>query len=380
MNLRLTYVLALVGIAAVANAQSIHNASSIFIPNSITVYAGDLNNSGFIQNNGTIEASGNWKNENVYQGLGTIILSGDDQLFDNHDQPVENLLIDGGGEKSLNGKLIITSSIDLASGIFKVGEDDTLLVRDRARVEGGSSASYVEGPMTIEGTGFRFFPVGRGGFYYPFKLTDVRGVSPVIMITAFKDLPDVRTSGEVAIDPSVYWTMNTTGGSFDGSPVSAPHHYEIADPERIVFVAGDDLEDEFQIVDNDGLESVGSMSFVVSKDPIARSIVAIGETPEKPVIPGYLSTSMSPNASNPDNRLIKFFGPDTKRENFNLQVFNRFGNTVFGSSSLDDMATVGWDGKSGGQLLPAGAYPYRITYVNRRGKEETRSGFITIVY
>lgn len=370
----------LLALSALASGQSLHNSSSIFIPASVKVFAGDVNNDGFIQNNGVIEITGDWNNKNVYQGTGVVGLAGADQQFDNNNQMMQNLVVDGGGRKSLHGKLIINSSIEFASGIVTVGNGDTLLLRDDAKIKGGSFNSFVDGPLTIEGTGYRFFPVGADASYYPIALTNIQGLNPFMQITARKDLPEIKTDGDVAVDRSVYWQAKNIKGKFDGSPVSAPHRYEIAEPERIVFVNGNAFDSEFTIIDNDGLESNGASQVVVSKTSLIHSIIAVGATPEKPIIPGYLSTTMSPNAMNADNRLIKFFGEDVKRENFHLQIFNRWGNSVFETRSIDDMSSRGWDGQYANQLLPAGAYPYQLTYVDRRGKEESRRGFITIIY
>lgn len=374
-------VIILIFISSIAWSQSIRNNSSIFIPAGVTVYVDDIRNDGFIQNNGIIEVTGNWDNDDIYQGLGSIVLSGNNQSINNNDQPVNNLQIYGGGTKSLGGKLIVTNSIQLGSGIFHVGMRDTLLVRSAASIEGGSPSSYIDGALTIEGTGFKYFPVGRDGSYNPVVLTDVRGVNTVIQVASYERLQKITTSSSnVDVDRSVYWRLKRIKGSFDGSPVGAPDRFDDTETFRVVFVTADEIEDEFEVVHSDGVEIHNGTTFIISERPLNDSFFAMGETPNVPIVPGYLSTTMSPNASNPDNRLVKFFGPDIKSDNFRLQVVNRFGNVVFESSSLDDMSIEGWNGQFSGQLLPAGAYPYKLSYEDRSGKEKNVSGFITIVY
>ena len=363
-----------------AVSQSIHNSSMLFVPKSVSIYSDDFENDGFVQNNGTIEVTGNWNNHQVYQGLGSIILSGTDQSISNNDQAIEDLLISGGGTKSVDGKLTINGSIQFAAGIVEVDSRDALLVRKDASIEGGSASSFVDGALAIEGTGYKFFPVGRGGSYYPVLLPDVRGMNPTTQITAHKDLPFVKTLSPVEVDQSVYWTLNTISGKFNGSRVAVGYHAETDEPERIVFVVADDVGDEFSIVDNDGFESSNGTDYITSNEVINQSIIAMGTLPEKPALPGYLSTTMSPNASNPDNRFIKVFGPDIRSDNFHFHVVNRWGNVIFESRSLADMTTEGWDGRHGGQLVPAGAYPYRLSYADRKGKAATVTGFITIIY
>lgn len=373
------HIVMLVAVSKIVAAQAIHNSTSIFIPKSITVYSGDIDNNGLILNNGTIETTGNWNNQQVYQGLGTVVLSGGDQSIDNNDQPIQDLLIQGAGSKTLTGKLTIDGSIEFASGVVNVGDDDTLVVRVGATIEGGSATSYVEGALTVEGTGYKFFPIGRNGAYYPVSLTNIQGVNLTTQFAAFNDLPAVETSTPVEIDHRVYWKRVTVKGGYFGSPVSAPIEMNTDVPERVAFVTGNSFQEEFNIVGNNGLQLTDGRTFALSKDPIDESIFAFGELPEKPA-PTYFSTTLSPNASNPENRLIKMFGVDVAPDRFHFVVVNRWGNTVFESTSIIDMSNEGWNGRSGGQLLPSGPYPYSLSYVDNTGKEQITRGFITILY
>ena len=357
-------------------SQDIHNGTSIFIPNDITLYFDDLDNDGFIQNNGTIEMHGDWLNESVYQGLGTIVLSGDDQQINNNNQAVQNLLIDGGGTKTIEGNMIVNNSLDLASGILKVDKRDTLLIRETATVEGGSAASFVDGALTVEGTGFKFFPVGWNGAYYPITLTDVRGLNPVIQVNAFEHLPVISTSRNIEVDRSVYWTQQVIDGSYDGSPAMLSFNTLDSDVDKAAFITGDSFEEQFDVIEDAGTEN----NAVLSKEPIARSIIATGTLPPEPVMPGYLSTTLSPNAQDSNNRLIKLFGNGMSDTNFSFRVFNRFGSLLFESTSLPAMTSEGWDGRYNGQILSAGAYPYKLSYVDDDGREGNKTGFITIIY
>jgi gliding motility-associated-like protein len=358
-------------------SQDIYNNSSIFIPAGLTVYVDDIRNFGFIQNNGTLEVEGDWENGDIYQGLGTVILSGTNQDINNNGQAVQSLLIDGDGAKSLEGKLVINGSIEFASGIFRVGREDTLLVRSGAHVEGGSASSFVEGKLTIEGTGYKFFPVGRKNSYYPITLTQVRGVDPVVEIVAYEDLGDIRTSRELDINYKNFWTQRKISGSYDGSPVMVTYTNELQRREKMAFVAGREMDKEFDVVEDSGTEGQG---VAVSKDPIDQLIIAIGKIPAEPITPGYMSTTLSPNAQDPANRHIRIFGNEMGDSNFSFKVFNRWGDAMFESTSFAAMTSDGWDGRHNGQLLPAGAYPYFLSYVDQEGREGRKTGFITIVY
>ena len=380
MNARVICVLICFGVFNTVVAQSIYNSTSIFIPGSTTIYASDVNNDGYILNNGTIETTGNWNNGNVYQGLGTVSLTGTNQLINNSGQSIHQLLISGGGIKTLDSDLVIDGSIEFASGIINIDDRGDLLITDDANIEGGSASSFVDGPLSIQGTGLKFFPIGRGTSYYPVTLTNIQGVKPTTQLAAYANLPDVTTTENVDIDQRVYWKLKTIDGSYSGSPISAPVNIDVDEANRIVFVTADKFDHEFEVIETDNLTTSEGIKFATSKDPVTKSIFAIGSLPDKPVKPGYLSTTLSPNAANPDNRLVKMFGDDIQPDNFHFTVVNRWGNVVFASTSLNNMATHGWDGKTSGQILPAGAYPYHLSYVDRKGKESSTRGFIIIIH
>jgi gliding motility-associated-like protein len=106
----------------------------------------------------------------------------------------------------------------------------------------------------------------------------------------------------------------------------------------------------------------------------------VATLPDEPMRPSYLSTTLSPNAANVINRAVRLQGADLVDNGFEFEVYNRWGNQLFRSTSLSYMSTTGWDGTQAGQLLPSGAYPYRAAYRDRTGKEIQQTGFITIVY
>jgi len=85
-----------------------------------------------------------------------------------------------------------------------------------------------------------------------------------------------------------------------------------------------------------------------------------------------------PNAFSPNgDSLNDCFIPKMKgiRE-FNLQVFNIWGEKLYSGSGLE---IVGWDGTYKGQMVPAGNYIYRIDYVNWEGIRKSSSGSVSLI-
>ncbi|SDF80687.1 T9SS type B sorting domain-containing protein [Chitinophaga filiformis] len=69
----------------------------------------------------------------------------------------------------------------------------------------------------------------------------------------------------------------------------------------------------------------------------------------------YVPTAFTPNGDGVNDRfVVKSRGVAV----YNIQIFNRWGQQVFASNNV----SVHWDGKFKGQLQPAGAYVYIVTY------------------
>jgi gliding motility-associated-like protein len=85
-----------------------------------------------------------------------------------------------------------------------------------------------------------------------------------------------------------------------------------------------------------------------------------------------------PNGGRPGNNSFNdVFLPQVKgAEEFNMQIFDRWGNLIFESND----ATMGWDGYDrNGRLLPAGVYVYKLTLRLSDGQRTTQLGDITMI-
>lgn len=87
-----------------------------------------------------------------------------------------------------------------------------------------------------------------------------------------------------------------------------------------------------------------------------------------PMIP----TGFTPNGDG-QNDLLNVYGT-LRASDFNLEIFNRWGQLVFSSSDK----TVGWDGKFKGSDAPIGVYAYKFK-VTIDGTETFKSGSITLI-
>lgn len=86
-----------------------------------------------------------------------------------------------------------------------------------------------------------------------------------------------------------------------------------------------------------------------------------------------------PNAFHPDGMHNKVFKPVVSFGNLNnyeMRIYNRFGNLIFESNSLEQ----GWDGlQQNGKSAQPGVYIYKITFLNQSGDETVEQGKVVLI-
>lgn len=74
----------------------------------------------------------------------------------------------------------------------------------------------------------------------------------------------------------------------------------------------------------------------------------------------YAPTAFSPMASIPENQSFRLF--PTYVGDFQIFIYNRWGELVFYSDDLEKMVNEGWNGMKNGKMLPLGTYAYLIKF------------------
>ncbi|MCE2742625.1 MAG: CotH kinase family protein [Fluviicola sp.] len=97
-------------------------------------------------------------------------------------------------------------------------------------------------------------------------------------------------------------------------------------------------------------------------------------TPECKVIHGVnIPTGFSPNNDGKNDVLRAIVGPDVQY--FTFYIYDRWGNKILQTTDFKFV----WDGTHKGQLVSAGAYPYVLDVFYFDGKQENKSGNITVI-
>jgi hypothetical protein len=344
---------------------------------------GNVTNTGFLQNNGLIGLAGNWSNTFVYQGAGEVSFTGEStQLIDNHHQQIGRVTVEGGGDKKLIGKLPITQQLKLVNGIITVGDADTLWLENTATVTGGSHKSYVHGSMITEGVGYKYYPIGNSKSFYPIELLDIKGLNPTLKMELLENVA-VTNADRLQLHTEVFWHHTALSGTMEKSAVALGLN-DVSNQDQLIIAHAPAIDAPFEIEEvvfyingNYGLQTIGSTK------ELTGNIIGLGWMipSEEPSASFYLSTTLSPNAIEPNNRFARVFGNDLRDSKFLFQVFDRAGLTVFESRSLQAMQASGWDGKhqSSHNSLPSGVYPYILKGLDHNGQYFSRHGLITII-
>src|SRR5688572_16424137 len=166
-------IIILVCFCSQAQAQFINN-NGIVITNSADLYTnGDWQNSGVIRNTGKITTSDTWQNTGTLAPNswgGFVLQYTDDKSFSvgTNSATLGYIQKEGAGQAIITGKVLVTDSLKILSGIIRMNSAADTLSTSTSFVT-VSNGSYVDGPMAHVGAGTFLLPVGSSGQSLPIK-------------------------------------------------------------------------------------------------------------------------------------------------------------------------------------------------------------------
>ncbi len=90
----------------------------------------------------------------------------------------------------------------------------------------------------------------------------------------------------------------------------------------------------------------------------------------------YVPNAFTPNGDGYNNVFKPVFSLGFDAKKYNLSIFNRWGELVFGTDSFDE----GWDGMFAGKPCPDGIYTWKITTgTDKTAEVEEITGFVTLL-
>ncbi|MEP7251742.1 MAG: T9SS type A sorting domain-containing protein [Ginsengibacter sp.] len=126
----------------------------------------------------------------------------------------------GTGTLTLNDTVTVTNNLNLNSGVIITGTNSNLVIPDGVTYTGGSTASYVEGPMLKTGNDAFVFPVGQNNGYAPITITAPGNVTDQFRAQYFSAVPNDAGYDSTQLDPTLnhissteYWLLDRITGA-----------------------------------------------------------------------------------------------------------------------------------------------------------------------
>ena len=89
----------------------------------------------------------------------------------------------------------------------------------------------------------------------------------------------------------------------------------------------------------------------------------------------YLPSAFIPESDIAENRVFKPMGNSISEENYEMLLFDRWGQLIFVSHSIG----IGWDGRINGKYAPQGTYAYQIKYQDLEGLPYSVHGSVLLL-
>jgi PKD repeat protein len=95
----------------------------------------------------------------------------------------------------------------------------------------------------------------------------------------------------------------------------------------------------------------------------------------------FVPNVFSPNASNPESRVVKVYGNNIDENGFSFRIFNRWGNELYSTNSFQEANSIGWNGVKEGnsESQKLNSFTYILTGNFTDGTKINKTGTITLV-
>jgi len=231
-------------------------------------------------------------------------------------------------------------------------------------IVGSSPYSYVwysaSGDSISNSAGLR----GVGAGSYHVSVTDANGCKSVSSSFNVKNI-------DITLPAPVYPAQYVLKG---GTANLVPE-YAVADSCELYGSSPGGIPEQ---VSADGVFTVGPVTQDMTVYVLTRKGECAGDPVEVPIQVLLTLELIVPNAFTPNgdghNDLFRVKNPGLVKQ-FDMQVFNRWGQLVF--STKDPFE--GWTGTAGGQPSPAGVYAWSIHYIDVTGKQNDRRGTVILI-
>jgi len=347
---------------------------------------GNLENNGELTHQGEINLAGDWLNQGLYtSSRGLLRLSGNaDQVINHAEASFDQVIVASTGDILLDSRLVIIRQLNLVQGIVRGELSRGVFLEETAEITGGSEDTYVDGPISAAGTGYRYFPVGTHRAFLPLELLNVSGTRPVLRVQVDGPHPAPRQLDDLeSVSRQHYWQVDLLTGSYEGSVVrlSIVEETDFSDLTGLVVAAGESLEGEYTSLGRAEISGTVVNGSITSEEPAYTDILVIGRSDEFSVANQVLvPNAFAPDAAIEENRTLTIAATNLTDEQFVFRIFNRWGQIVYETGSLVEAMNNGWNGVNQETNEPAqfGVYTYYLSGRLSNGESLSQKGTLTL--
>lgn len=290
---------------------------------------------------------------------------------------LHGIIVDGGGEYNLFGAWKISDLLTFTSGRLIITGTGNELTYAGADDLIGTDASFIQGPLYIEGAGTRTFPIGLPGGYFPVRLDNM--VATPLGFEVIAADPNISTlpPGVTDILRDRHWQLLSRGASFSDSrlAVSAKQLETFVNSvptgsPTLLEVGVDGIA-----IDLEGISTISIDFLTGTKNATASGDrYAIGKKDE--LIP-LIGEVLTPNSDGKNNVLIisniEFFPVNT------VTLMDRYSAIVHTWSNFKNYGTADANQEFDFTSLAIGNYLCVVQYTDAGGNQKSATQMITVL-
>ncbi len=367
----------LVAISFNVTSQSLYNDGALLSISSDAVLSVNESflNKGQVLNSGKIEIRQHWMNLGNYQSTGEVALTGSElQHVSLNEYVVGKLTIDG-GDKAIQGDLVITESLNLVHGKLNAGSDFKVILETNATIIGGSEEAYIIGELELTSGTDRYYPIGNEQWFLPVWYTetsDARSISFKVNQGKISQVPNDTIKW---IHDAYFWEMES---SESVSGYLKLEYKELAPVDQtiddLVLLQAEEHNGVLTILNTEQGSETLSEGILLSENKSQGSVFGIGKR-QTIQSSGELNVRnlVTPNGDNQNDFL--FIENIEEIANPSVLIIDRTGKTVFESDAYNNTTNrfEGFDSK--GRVLGTGTYYYIV----KEGDRTKASGFLELI-